>query len=760
VSDHRAESITVNAAGLVQGIALVTFPAASGIFTSHSDYNLSSSQYGLMFAPQVVTAIIASLLSAGLLWPGFTARVSEKETYLAGLVADLAAMALLMVSWTVVHQHAAAYVLLLAATACLGAGFGFAVPSLNTLTAALHPGATDRSVLVLNALLGLGTALAPAFVAVFNGIGFWVGLPLLAAVLLAGLIAVSLRLPLRPGQTQPRRNRGSTRLPVGFWLFGAFALLYGICETMNGNWSQLELTSLGIKSSTASLALTGFWALVTIGRVLLAVVQRWLPSRAAYHVLPFVLAAAFVLIAALPHHAPGAAVAAFCLAGLGCSALLPLTISFGQEKLTDVQTEVAGGVIACYQVGYGVAAFGVGPLVSAGVRLPAIFAGSAVIAAVMGAFSLVVAHGRPSPASVHPRPAPPRARALEHSTSLRRHADPLAQGLARGLAGWLADRRDSGRLAGAPGGVARDPPEHHGKQDRREHQRQEQELKPVPQGVPAVPRPRPPQTVAADHGDYPSGDQGTRDDLVVRAQHPEHLGRVNALADHRDRAGHRDWQQHQLEPVPQRLALETGPAQRDQVARDHEPGPGRQGGSVHDGSAPADVVPVLDPQRDGPRDHRHEQELEPVPQLPVLLETGPPPPSGVTAPQHDEPGDGQDAAEGPPQSFASPEPAGGRVSCPAFRGPLPDCFGRRRPRQAGFRQPPGQRGAHERSGGGAGITTGGTSIAAVRGLIQGQQGIQPEQFVRLDCECHGRHGGATPQHRNWCAFRESLPGRY
>ena len=52
-----------------------------------------------MFAPQVVTAIIASLLGAGLLWPRFTARVSEKGTYLTGLAADLAAMVLLVVSW-------------------------------------------------------------------------------------------------------------------------------------------------------------------------------------------------------------------------------------------------------------------------------------------------------------------------------------------------------------------------------------------------------------------------------------------------------------------------------------------------------------------------------------------------------------------------------------------------------------------------------------------------------------------------------------
>ncbi len=420
----RAEGAAVQVAGLVQGIVLVTFPAASTIFTDSSDYNLSRSQYGAMFAPQVVTAVLAALLGAGLLFPGLARRVREKTVYLTGLAADLAAMLLLILSWLVVRQHGAAYGLLLAATACLGCGFGLTVPSLNTLTAAFHPKTADRAVLVLNALLGLGTALAPVFVAAFVGIGFWVGLPVAAACLLVGLIAVSLRLPLDPGSQrpavasqsggdarQPRQARAAAtalRLPRGLGVFAAFALLYGFCETMNGNWSQLDVTSLGVRASTAALALTGFWALVTAGRVLVAAVQRWLPSRAAYHILPFVLAGAFVLIAVLPRHAPAAAVAAFCLAGLGCSALLPLTISFGQEKLTGSETAVAGGVIATYQVGYGIAAFGVGPVTSAGVRLPVLFAVSAVVAAAMGLLSLAVAHRRPSPATVHPRPAPPR----------------------------------------------------------------------------------------------------------------------------------------------------------------------------------------------------------------------------------------------------------------------------------------------------------------------------------------------------------------
>ncbi len=409
----RAESATVNAAGLVQGIALVTFPAASTIFTARGSYDLTSSQYGVMFVPQVITAIAAALLGAGLLWPGLARRVSEKTMYLTGLLADLAAMLLLIASWFVVHQHAAAYLLLLAATACLGAGFGLAVPALHTLAAAFHPAAVDKSVLVLNALLGLGTALAPAFVAAFTGLGFWIGLPVLVACLLAGLIAVSLRLPLDPGQAQPEPAPpgapAGSRIPAGFWIFAAFAVLYGFCETMNGNWSQLDITSLGLGSATASFALTGFWAAVTGGRVLIAAIQRWLPSRAVYLGLPFLLAAAFVLIAVLPRDAPAAAIAAFALAGLGCSGLLPLTISLGQEKLTGREPMVAGGVIACYQAGYGVAAFGVGPLTSAGIRLPAIFAASAVVAAVMGGLSFAVARGRPSPATVHPRPVLPLA---------------------------------------------------------------------------------------------------------------------------------------------------------------------------------------------------------------------------------------------------------------------------------------------------------------------------------------------------------------
>jgi fucose permease len=387
----RAERAVVNAAGLVQGIVLVTFPAASTIFTEPTEYGLSSAQYGDMFLPQVVTAIAGSLLGAAL-----ARRISTKRVYLLGLTSSLASMGLLLASVLVKTDQSAAYPLLLVATAFLGAGFGLTVPVLNTYASVFHPASVDSSVLVLNALLGLGTVLAPVFVAVFVGLGFWWGLPILSAVLLVVLLLVSLQLPLQAGAGSGTPRRASGRTPARFWLYAAFAVLYGICETMNGNWSQLEMTKrLGASATQASLALAVFWGMVTAGRVLFALVDRWLSARVIYHVLPFVLVGTFLGVGVLGSRDAALGIAVFGLAGLGCSALLPLTISFGEEELTAMSAAVAGGVIAFYQAGYGIAAFGVGPLQQAGLSLSAIFGGTAFVAAALAAVSFAVTAVRP-----------------------------------------------------------------------------------------------------------------------------------------------------------------------------------------------------------------------------------------------------------------------------------------------------------------------------------------------------------------------------
>jgi len=386
---RRSEILTVYAAGVVQGIGLVTFPAASAVFTSPTDYGLSSTEYGGMFLPQAILAIVASLAGAGL-----RNRLGTKRIYLLGLLANLLAMTLLVVSRLAMRDHSAAYGILLVSTTCMGIGFGFTVPALNTFAAAFFPQTVDKAVLALNALLGLGTALAPVFVAIFVGFGIWWGLPMLVGVLILALLLFSVGQPLNESESSGSEPalKGKIKFPARFWFFAAFALLYGVCETMNGNWAALYLKErFGAGASLASLALTFFWATVTAGRILFFAIEKWFPEPLVCRVLPVVVTVALVASACVSKTSPVLGLLTFALAGLGCSALLPLAISFGQRELTTIAASVAGGLIAFYQIGYGIAAFGVGPLQArAGLDLNLIYGGTAVVALAMSVLSFVV----------------------------------------------------------------------------------------------------------------------------------------------------------------------------------------------------------------------------------------------------------------------------------------------------------------------------------------------------------------------------------
>jgi len=384
---QRREVITVYAAGMVQGVGLVTFPATSAVFTSSAYYGLTNTEYGAMFVPQAIMAIMASLLGAGL-----RSRLGTKCIYLLGLVANVLAMTFLIASRFAMSQHSLAYAILLVATSCMGAGFGFTVPALNTLAAAFFPETVDKAVLALNALLGLGTALAPVFVALFVGLGVWWGLPVLVGLLLFGLLVMSARESLTEAESSHTGRIQKSKFPMRFWMFAAFVLLYGVCETVNGNWASLYLSKhFKASAAMASLALAMFWSMVTVGRVLFAGLEKWFPQRLVWRVLPFVVIVSFIAGAWVPRSNSVLGVLIFALAGFGCSALLPLAISFGQKELATITASVAGGLIAFYQIGYGIAAFGIGPLQSwAGLDLSTIYGGTSMVAFAMAALSFLV----------------------------------------------------------------------------------------------------------------------------------------------------------------------------------------------------------------------------------------------------------------------------------------------------------------------------------------------------------------------------------
>ena len=142
--------------------------------------------------------------------------------------------------------------------------------------------------------------------------------------------------------------------------------------------------------------------MVTGGRVLFAAIEKWCPQRWTYRALPVLMALAFLATSSAPKDHPILAMLSFGLAGLGCSALLPLVISFAQEELTAMTASVAGGLIGFYQMGYGIAAFGVGPLQTWGrLDLSSIYRGTSLFALALAAIAFVIV-GRSRTSAANP----------------------------------------------------------------------------------------------------------------------------------------------------------------------------------------------------------------------------------------------------------------------------------------------------------------------------------------------------------------------
>jgi fucose permease len=254
----------------------------------------------------------------------------------------------------------------------------------------------------LNALIGLGTALAPVLAAIVIGRGLWWLLPVVVACVFAVIVAAILTAPLiadpapAGGRSAPI-GIGASTLPRRFWLYAAAGFLYGMLETLNGNWAIPYLsTESGVPAQGATVALAAFWAMLTLGRVLVAIVSVRGSARLIYVGLPILLIIALLMTSRAQSEADG--ILAFALTGLACSAIFPLSISFGGDEFPPLAAVMAGGLLAFYQMGYGVAAFGAGPLRDfLGLSFSTIFAASSVVALLLAVMAALIVDRRSRP---------------------------------------------------------------------------------------------------------------------------------------------------------------------------------------------------------------------------------------------------------------------------------------------------------------------------------------------------------------------------
>jgi len=149
----------------------------------------------------------------------------------------------------------------------------------------------------------------------------------------------------------------------------------------------------------ASLALAAFWACVTLGRVIVAVLTPKVPATAVYLTLPVLIAASNVAVSGAGSAVT--AVLAYAAAGFACSAMLPLSLSLAGQEFPRLGATSSGELIAGYQVGYGITAFGVAPLQSlTGISMGGIYLIGAGIAVALAVVARMVTAGM----TRHPAP--------------------------------------------------------------------------------------------------------------------------------------------------------------------------------------------------------------------------------------------------------------------------------------------------------------------------------------------------------------------
>ena len=156
--------------GFLQGIALILFPAGGPIFTDPNFHGLSSSQYGLLFTPQIVMAILASFSA-----PWLAQKWGMKRVLQLGILANLLSMLFLTGSHFVLGMGNLPFMVLMIGTAALGAGFGFTITAVNPYAYSFFPGKEASAVTGLHILLGLGTAISSILLDFFSDQGYWWG---------------------------------------------------------------------------------------------------------------------------------------------------------------------------------------------------------------------------------------------------------------------------------------------------------------------------------------------------------------------------------------------------------------------------------------------------------------------------------------------------------------------------------------------------------------------------------------------------------
>jgi fucose permease len=348
-------AFSVYASGLLLGMTLVSVPASSALLRQL--HSFSDAQYGSIYLPQLLCAIVGGLCS-GLL----TDLLGTKRLLALALGCLLLAQATLAAS--AVLPPELALVALMFATGCIGLGIGLGGGPLNAYPVVLFPKAPSAALTALHTTVGVGMMLAPVYLSTFARAGNWLPgvIALSATTSIVTAMAVFTRFPSTATGEAPVSVSAARpeRQPL-FWICALIAVVYSVAEGIFSNWAMLFIQEeRHLDAATASLALTGFWAALTFGRLLASFIVIRVSPLAFLAGLPLAMTAAFWVLPTAS--GSSALIGAFAFAGLACSAYFPMLVAYAASAYPNRVSWIASMMITAQMVGIGFGTYAVGML--------------------------------------------------------------------------------------------------------------------------------------------------------------------------------------------------------------------------------------------------------------------------------------------------------------------------------------------------------------------------------------------------------------
>jgi len=369
------ERVSIYSGAFIQGAIAIVFAAYTGNFISKYHYHLTLVQYGFLFIPEIVAAVLATLFAGGI-----GRRCRAGSAYGAGLSCSLVAMALLIsTEWA--ERLPVSYALLLVSTALVGAGLGLSFPFVRCYAISLSPLRARRQIILVNGLLSAGMAFAAVYGVATLGTSAWWSLPVLLMVLLIAEMLLSRRLRAPPDGAPP--SRAERRMPARFSAYPVLALLYGACAIICISGSQ-HIYRHAPQASFPLIVLVevGLWAaLVSAFRVVFALIDGMESRQHTTSVGIFMIAVVLLVLSATLARYDLMHAGIYVLAAVGCAALLPIDTRPGNEYMAVFPLAVTVGLMALFPIGLGLSRYVYELFEDVGMTPFAIFVGAGAVGA-------------------------------------------------------------------------------------------------------------------------------------------------------------------------------------------------------------------------------------------------------------------------------------------------------------------------------------------------------------------------------------------